>query len=114
METLGLVIFAALFILAGYKHIKNHSAMAGYTESMMGNCPVAKQIGYIGGWPTGVFLVAFGVGAIVNNSSFFAYGLAGFLTLATLMFHRKTLGDPGTQKGIALIGAALYIASQVH
>ena len=114
METIGLVIFSALFILAGYKHVKNHSAMVGYTASVMGNCPVAKQVSYIGGWPTGVFLAVFGAGTIVNNSSVFVYGLAAFLAVATLMFHRNTLGDPGTQKGIALIGAALFIASQVN
>lgn len=114
MEILGLVIFSALFVLAGYKHIKNHSAMVGYTESVMGKCPVAKQVGYIGGWPTGVFLIIFGIGTLVNNSSVFPYGLAAFLAVATAMFHRNTLNDPGTQKGIALIGAALYIASQVH
>lgn len=113
MELIGLIIFSALFIYSGYKHIANHAAMAQYTESVFGNCPVAKQLGYLGGWPTGVFLAVFGAGTIVNESSVFAYGLAGFLALATLLFHRTTLADPGTQKGIALAGAALYIASQV-
>lgn len=113
METIGLVIFSALFIVAGYKHIKNHSDMAGYTESVMGKCPVAKQVGYLGGWPTGAFLLFFAGGTIVNRSSVFAYGIAAFLAVATILFHRKTLSDPGTQKGLALIGAALFIASQV-
>lgn len=114
METLGLVIFAALFVFSGYKHIKNHSAMAGYTASVMGECPYATQLGYLGGWPTGLFLFVFGIGTAVNESSIFAYGIAAFLAVATLLFHRNTLADPGTQKGIALLGAALYIASQVH
>lgn len=114
METIGLVIFAALFIFSGYKHIKNHSAMVGYATSAYGKCPIAKQLGYLGGWPTGVFLAVFGAGVIANEYSIFAYGLAGFLIIATLLFHRNTLGDPGTQKGIALIGAALFIASQVN
>lgn len=114
METFGLILFAALFVFSGYKHIKNHSAMAGYATTGFGNCPYAKQLGYLGGWPTGVFLAVFGAGTALNDSSVFAYGIAGFLALATALYHRNTLGDPGTQKGIALIGAALYIASQVN
>lgn len=113
METFGLILFAALFVFSGYKHIKNHAAMAGYAASAFGECPYAKQLGYLGGWPTGVFLAVFGVGTVVNESSVFAYGLAAFLAVATYLYHRNTLGDPGTQKGIALAGAALYIASQV-
>lgn len=113
MEILGLVLFASLFLYSGYKHIKNHSTMVQYTTASLGSCPFAKFFGYLGGWPTGVFLLVFGGGTIANESSVFAYGLAAFLALATLLFHRNTLADPGTQKGIALIGAALYIASQV-
>lgn len=113
-ETIGLIIFASLFIFSGYKHIKNHSTMAGYAASAFGNCPIAKQLGFLGGWPTGIFLMVFGAGTVVNESSVFAFGLAGFLAVATALFHRDTLGDPGTQKGLALIGAALYIASNVH
>lgn len=113
MEFIGLIVFAALFVFSGYKHIRNHTAMAGYAASGFGNCPYATQLGYMGGWPTGVFLAVFGAGVAVNESSVFAYGLAGFLALATALFHRTTLADPGTQKGIALIGAALYIGSQV-
>lgn len=113
MELFGLVVFAALFVYSGYKHIRNHSFMAGYATSAFGNCPFAKQFGYLGGWPTGVFLTVFGAGVVANESSVFAYGLAAFLALATLLFHRDTLADPGTQKGIALLGAALYIGSQV-
>lgn len=113
MELIGLIIFAALFIFSGYKHIRNHEAMAGYATTAFGNCPIANQLGYLGGWPTGVFLAIFGAGVVVNESSVFAYGLAGFLALATVLYHRTTLADPGTQKGIALIGAALYIGSQV-
>lgn len=113
METIGLILFAALFVFSGYKHIKNHTAMAGYARSAFGNCPVADQLGYLGGWPTGLFLLVFGIGTAVNDSNVFAYGIAAFLAAATYLYHRDTLGDPGTQKGIALIGAALYIASQV-
>src|SRR4029079_9881003 len=113
MELLGLIIFSALFIWSGHKHIKNHSTMVEYATSGFGNCPLAKQLGYLGGWPTGIFLMVFGAGTILNESSIFAYGLAGFLALATLLFHRDTFSDPGTQKGLGLIGAALYIASQV-
>lgn len=112
METVGLIIFAALFVLAGVNHIRKHSDMVGYTTMMMGKCPVAKQIGYLGGWPTGVFLIAFGVGAAFNNESFYFYGLAAFLALATIIFHRKDLVkmDPNAMKGVALFGAALALA----
>lgn len=113
MEFFGLIIFASLFIYSGYKHVKNHTAMAGYAKTAFGNCPIATQLGYLGGWPTGVFLVGAGAGTIVNESNVFAYGIAAFLALATALFHRESLGDPGTQKGIALLGAALYITSQV-
>lgn len=113
MELIGLIVFSSLFIYSGYKHIKNHAYMAQYTESAFGNCPVAKQLGYLGGWPTGLFLIGAGLGAIANESSIFAYSLAAFLVAATYLFHRTTLADPGTQKGIALIGAALVFASHV-
>lgn len=113
MEIIGLIIFSAFFIYSGYKHVTNHSYMAKYAESAYGNCPIAKQLGYLGGWPTGVFLILAGVGTIVNESSVFAYSIAAFLVAATYLFHRDSLGDPGTQKGIALIGAALVIASHV-
>jgi hypothetical protein len=88
--------------------------MAGYTTMMMGKCPLAKQLGYFGGWPTGVFLIVFGVGAAFNDTSVFAYGLAAFLLLATALFHRNFITDPGGMKGISLLGASLFMASQVH
>ena len=113
METIGLIIFASMFVVSGLKHIKNHSAMAGYTASAMGDCPLAPQLGYLGGWPTGLFLVVFGVGAAFNDSSVFAYGLAAFLLVVTALFHRNFLKDPAGFKGVSLLGAALYIASQV-
>lgn len=110
METLFLAIFASVFVWSGYKHIRNHDAMVNYATPYFGNCPVSKQLGYLSGWPTGVFLVLFGIGAVVGGSSVFAFGLASFLAMANLIFHRDSLEDSGTQKGIALMGAALYIA----
>lgn len=112
MEIFGLVIFASLFVLSGFNHIKSHSAMAGYTASVMGNCPFAAQLGYLGGWPTGVFLVVAGVGAAFGNVVAL-YALAGFLAVVTALFHRNFLKDPGGFKGVALIGAALALASLV-
>lgn len=113
METTSLLIFASLFVKAGYDHLKNHKALVSYTTQALGDCPVAKYVGWLGGAPTGLFLVVFGVGAAVNESSVFAYGLAGFLAVVTALFHRNFLSDPGGHKGVALLGAALYIASQV-
>jgi uncharacterized membrane protein YphA (DoxX/SURF4 family) len=114
LDTIGLIIFSSLFVHAGYTHIKNHAALVGYTTSALGDCPLAKPLGFLGGWPTGVFLAVFGVGTAVNEHSIFAYGLAGFLAVATALFHRNFLTDPGGFKTLSLAGAALYIASQVH
>lgn len=108
----GLVVFAALFVLSGINHIRNHEAMAGYTQSVLGDCPVKEQLGYLGGWPTGVFLAAFGAGAGFGQP-WALYGLAGFLVLATALFHRNFLKDPAGFKGVALAGAALALAQLV-
>lgn len=112
METVGLVVFAALFILSGWNHIKNHAAMTGYAASGFGDCPVAKQLGYLGGWPTGVALVAGGVGAIAELPVAL-YGLSAFLVVATALYHRNFLKDPGGFKGVALAGAAFALATLV-
>lgn len=108
----GLVVFAALFVLSGINHIRNHTAMAGYTASVFGDCPVAPQLGYLGGWPTGLFLSVFGVGAGFGEA-WALYGLAGFLVVATALFHRNFLKDPGGFKGVALAGTALALAQLV-
>lgn len=113
MEQFGLIVLASLFVLAGINHIRNHAGMVAYTASVMGNCPVKNQVAYLGGWPTGVFLAVFGAGVAFNHTAVFAYGLAGFLALATLMFHRNFLKDPGGFKGVALAGALLAIAANV-
>lgn len=112
MELIGLVIFAALFAYSGFNHIKNHSAMVGYTKMSLGTTPGAEQLAYLGGWPTGVFLLAFAIGTVINESSVFAYGLAAFLAVTWLLFHRN-LKDPANAKHFSLIGAALYIAANV-
>lgn len=110
MENLGLIIFASLFVLSGINHLRNHAAMAGYTTASLGNCPVAKQVGFLGGAPTGLFLVIAGVGAAFGNVAAL-YAIAGFLAVVTAVFHRNFLKDPGGFKGVALIGAALALAS---
>lgn len=114
MEFVGLLIFAALFIYSGYKHIRYHETMAGYSRTAYGNCPIGDQLAYLGGWPTGLILIVLAVGTIINESSFFAYGLAVFLTLTLALYHRTQFKDPATIKHVSLIGAALFIASQVH
>lgn len=112
METVGLIIFASLFVLSGINHIRNHTAMAGYTASVMGECPYALQLGYLGGWPTGLFLAVAGASAGFSQIWAF-YALAGFLTVVTALFHRDFVKDPGGFKGVALIGASLALASLV-
>lgn len=113
MINLGLILFASLFVLSGYNHIKSHAAMAGYTTTVMGNCPFAKQLGYLGGWPTGVLLLGLGLGAAILQDAVYFYGIAAFLVLATALFHRNFLKDPGGFKGVSLAGAALVIAQLV-
>lgn len=108
----GLVVFAALFVLAGLNHIRNHATTAGYTVSVLGKCPLAKPLGYLGGWPTGVFLIVAGVAAGFGFAAGL-YALAAFLVLATVLFHRNFLKDPGGFKGVALAGAALALAQLV-
>lgn len=114
MEQFGLIVLASLFVLAGINHIRKHSDMVGYTASVLGNCPVKNQIAFLGGWPTGVFLVVAGVGTAVNHSPVFAYGLVGFLVLATALFHRNFIKDPGGFKGVALAGSLLALAANIH
>lgn len=111
METLGLFLFGLLFVFAAYGHIKNHTQIAGYAASGFGECPYAVQLGYLGGWPTGVFLLATGVG-IALGSVAALYAAAGFLAVATGLYHRD-YKDPGTFKNVALLGAALALASLV-
>lgn len=109
METLGLVVFASLFVLSGINHIRNHKAMVGYTKSSLGDCPVAPQLSFLGGAPAGLFLVAAGVGSAFGEP-IALYALAGFLVVVTVLFHRNWLKDPGGHKGVALAGAALALA----
>lgn len=111
MENIGLVVFASLFVLSGVNHIRNHAAMAGYTASTL---PEPLQpLGYLGGWPTGALLVGLGAGAALFQDAVFFYGLAAFLTLATVLFHRNFVKDPGGFKGVSLAGLALAFATVV-
>lgn len=112
MELFGLIVFASLFVLSGINHIRNHTAMVAYTTQTLGNCPVAKPLGLLGGAPTGAFLVVAGVAAAFSQAWAF-YALAGFLAVATALFHRNFLKDPGGFKGVALADAALALASLV-
>ena len=109
LETLGIWVFASLFILSGINHIRNHSQIAGYAASAFGNCPFAIQFGYLGGWPVGVFLALFGLGAGIYQEPVYFYGLSAFLAVATALYHRNFLKDPGGFKGVALAGAALAL-----
>jgi hypothetical protein len=113
MINLGLILFASLFVVSGINHIRNHSAMAGYTASTMGDCPLAAQLGYLGGWPTGLFLVVAGVSAAFSVVWAF-YALTVFLVVVSVLFHRNFLKDPGGFKTLALAGAALALSQLVN
>lgn len=112
METLGLVIFASLFVLSGINHLRHHTAMVGYTASSLGDCPVKNQVSYLGGWPAGAFLVAAGIGAAFGEP-IALYTIAGFLLVVTVLFHRNWLTEPGGHKGVALLGASLALAAHL-
>src|SRR4051812_28237279 len=113
MINLGLFLFASLFVVSGLKHIKNHAAMAGFTASVLGDIPLSKQLGYLGGWPTGVLLVFLGLGAAVLQYPIYFYGITAFLVLATALFHRNFYNDPGGFKGVSLAGLALAFSQLV-
>jgi hypothetical protein len=81
--------------------------MAGYTASTL-PAPLAP-LGFLGGAPTGVFLIAAGV-ASAFGQAWALYSIAGFLAVATALFHRNFITDPGGFKGVALAGAALALA----
>lgn len=112
LELIGLIIYASLFVGSGVNHIKSHSDMVGYTAQSLGNCPVRNQLAFLGGAPTGVFLVAAGVAAAFSQVWAF-YALAGFLAVVTALFHRNFLTDPGGFKGVSLLGASLVLATLV-
>lgn len=112
METVGLIIVAALFVYAGINHIRNHQSMVAYTASVLGDCPVKAQVAFLGGWPTGIFIAVAGTGLAFNEHAAFGYVLAAFMAVAALLFHRN-LKDPANLKHIALAGSLLAIASNV-
>lgn len=111
MELFGLILVAILFGLSGYNHIKNHATLAGYATSSYGDCPIATQLGYLSGWPTGVVLVASAVG-LVFQYTLALYVLTGFLAITQAIWHRN-LKDPANLKHLALIGSLLALAANV-
>lgn len=110
MEVIGLLLVASLFVYSGFNHIKNHVAVSGYAVETYGNCPFARQLGVLSGWPAGVFLIVFGVAVAFGANAAF-YALAGFMLSTQLMFHRN-LKDPANLKHLALLGALLALAAQ--
>lgn len=111
IETIGLIIFASLFIWSGITHIRNHQDMVNYTISAFGSCPLNRFFGFLGGWPTGLFLLAAGVGVILGSSTAL-YAVAAFLLVVNSLFHRA-IKDPANLKGWALLGSALALATLV-
>lgn len=108
LEVVGLALAAVLFVSAGVNHLLNHKGMAAYTTAILGKCPVAKPLGYLGGWPIGLYLLVTGALVAYNHELGFWLG-AGFMTVATLLFHRD-LKSPDFTKGLALIGALAVLA----
>lgn len=111
MESIGYILISLLFIYSAYNHIKNSTQIAGYATSAFGDCPFATQLGYLGGWPTGLYLAITGVLVALGTAAGF-YLAAGFLAVATVLYHRD-LKDPNTWKNVALAGATLALGALV-
>lgn len=112
MVAVGLVLFGFLFLFTGYTHLTKHEAMATYATSAFGDCPVKTQLGFLGGFPTGIYLVI--TGALVALQRVTGLYMAlGFLVMATALFHRD-LKDANTFKNVALIGSALALAASIN
>jgi hypothetical protein len=111
LETFGLLLVAFLFAFSGYNHVKNHAVVAGYAATAFGDCPIATQLGYLGGWPTGVLLLGTAVGLILQYT-LALYVAIGFLAVTQALFHRN-LKDPANAKHLALIGSLVALAAVV-
>lgn len=111
VQHVGFALISLLFFFTAYNHLKNSTQMAGYAASGFGDCPFATQFGYLGGWPAGVYLAVTGVLVALGEASGF-YAAAGFLAVVTALYHRD-FKDPGTYKNLALLGAALSLATLV-
>lgn len=114
METLriiGLALLALLFVSGGVKHLLNHSAMVAYTASALGRCPLAK-LSFLGGAPVGLFLLVTGGLVAYNHELGFWLG-AGFLVVATALFHRDIKSSDFTTM-VGLIGSLIVLATYVH
>lgn len=108
METIGLILFATLFLFAAKGHLLNSKEIGGYAATAFGDCPVSKQLSYLAGWPTGLYLLFTGFTLAFVDSNLGLWLAAGFLVPATALYHRD-LKDSGTWKNIALLGAALAL-----
>lgn len=102
---LAVLLLALPFLLAGVNHVKNHGGLVGYAQS------VGFPVPYLAGWPTGLLLLAGGIGLFFTNvvAVWAAGALIAFLALATAYFHRDAKNDVNFGKNIALIGALTYL-----
>lgn len=107
LEVVGLALLALLFVSGGVKHLLNHSAMVAYTASALGRCPLAK-LSFLGGAPVGLYLLVTG-GLVAYNQELGFWLGAGFLTVATAIFHRDIKSSDFTTM-VGLIGALTVLA----
>lgn len=105
METVGLLLVSLIFLVQGVNHLRNHVTLAGYAATAFGKCPIALELGYLGGWPTGVALIGAGVAVALNATLIPAIV---FLVATQVLFHRD-LKDVNNQKHLALLGALVAL-----
>lgn len=104
LELIGFLLFSLVFLYSGYNHVVKHEVLSGYASTVL------KDFGWLGGWPTGVYLLVTGVLVAFQVEAGLWLG-AAFLLVTAALFHRDFQNDPNTFKNIALAGAALALAS---
>ena len=107
VEVIGYLLVAFLFAYNAFNHVTKHKYLVGYTESLIKGAP--KELAYLGGWPTGVYLGLTAL-ALIFQISFAPWLAIGFLIVTQVLAHRD-LKEPGNLKHLALIGALLVIAA---
>jgi putative oxidoreductase len=116
VQLLGRILFAFIFIFAGYGKLMSHEATVGYIAS--GNMPLPPELSY---WAA--VAIEFGCGILVLIGLLArpaALAIAVFSLMTGYFFHYlHATGDAGTvqnmmihfYKNISIAGAALFIAA---
>jgi putative oxidoreductase len=116
VQLIGRVLFAYIFIMAGFGKLMSHDATVGYIAS--GNMPLPPELSY---WAA--VAIEFGCGILVLIGFLArpaALAMAVFALMTGYFFHYlHATGDAGNvmnmmihwQKNISIAGGALFIAA---